>query len=90
VTEKLPGTDILIHEGNVEADVFVEKNGASAIFIPKTILPLKPAVYCDRCPRALIYDEIDGRRVLRHDNWPNCERAGQVFEAPTIELRRIG
>jgi hypothetical protein len=49
--------------------------------------PWKPAVFCDKCRRALILDEKDGVRILRHDA-SACERAGQVFLLPELTLFR--
>jgi hypothetical protein len=53
-----------------------------------TTFAWKPMVFCDKCPRALIFDERDGVKILRHDS-SSCERKDQIFLAPSLQLLRL-
>jgi hypothetical protein len=46
------------------------------------------AVTCDKCGIFMRGDRRGELRVVVHDPY-GCERDGQVFEAPSIELRSI-
>jgi hypothetical protein len=58
--------------------------------LPAATLPVGLKVWCDKCGAALnaIRDNTLGREVMEHGNY-RCERDGQRFECPVLELKRI-